>query len=279
MVENCRSRPSSAMEAHAPSRIGQETFQSAVTGWRVWRWLARRHEHMTWVVDTAIHRAVTTWAAWWTAAFEPPRWSLVRKMAAQVQDADGLQTCDGLTTAECSRCCRGCVWPCRRWTGRTSRLAERTERRRTRPSVCGAAASMLFSRWHGCHPMLRRVVPWCDRIVTWWCFPVQPNKLIDRPQLNLFTLCIMLHLKDTICRIWNRPLYRVAMPTCTGLRHCCNSSSLNHWRYCNFKFSIMVVCHLGCCKKFKFLCALAVQSGPGVILPRPHPLGAYGAST
>jgi len=39
LAVNCRARPSSAVEAPALSCIGQETFQSAVTGWRVWQWL------------------------------------------------------------------------------------------------------------------------------------------------------------------------------------------------------------------------------------------------
>jgi len=39
LAVNCRARPSSAVEAPARSCIGQETFQSAVTGWRVWQWL------------------------------------------------------------------------------------------------------------------------------------------------------------------------------------------------------------------------------------------------
>ena len=176
LAENCRARPSSAVEAPAPSCIGQETLQSAMTGWRVWRWLTRGHERMSWFVDTAIHRAVDDLGGMVDSSFRTS--SMV---TGSGQGADGLQTCDDLTTAECSTCCRGCVWPCRQRTGRTSIRAERTDRRRTLPSVCCAAAFVLFARWHECHRMLRRVVPWCDRIVTCWCFSVQPNKLIDRP--------------------------------------------------------------------------------------------------
>jgi len=78
--------------------------------------------YQSWVVDMAVHWVVRTWTTWrTTAAFEPPRWSLVRKMTAQVQGAEGWQMCDGLMTAERSRCCCGCVWPCRRRIGRTSK--------------------------------------------------------------------------------------------------------------------------------------------------------------
>jgi len=56
----CRARPSSAVEATALSCIGQETFQSAVTGWRVWQWLARTRERTTSVTSTAGHRVMTT---------------------------------------------------------------------------------------------------------------------------------------------------------------------------------------------------------------------------
>ena len=39
-------------------------------------------------------------------------------------------------TAVPPRCCPGCAGPCRRRTGRTSRLVACIERRHTRPSAC-----------------------------------------------------------------------------------------------------------------------------------------------
>ena len=104
---NCQARLSSAMKAPGLSCIGPKTFQSAVTGWRVKQWQARTHEHTTWVTSTAGHRAVTTWTACRTTAFELPRWSLAQMRTALVWDDDGQQTCDGLMTAV--HCCRDVV--------------------------------------------------------------------------------------------------------------------------------------------------------------------------
>ena len=77
---------------------------------------------------------------------------------------------------------------------------------------CCAAASVLFARWHGCHRMLRRVVPWCDQIVTCWCFSVQPNKLTDRP------VCLTAGLYDgTAVPVADVVAWLVALrPTCDG---------------------------------------------------------------
>ena len=49
-------------------------------------------------------------------------------------------------TAVPPRCCPGCAGPCRRRTGRTSRLVACIERRHTRPSACCAAVSVPFAR-------------------------------------------------------------------------------------------------------------------------------------
>ena len=48
--------------------------------------------------------------------------SLARMKTAVVRGADGRRTCDGLMTAVPPRCCHGCFSPCRRRTGRTSKL-------------------------------------------------------------------------------------------------------------------------------------------------------------
>jgi len=136
-----------AVEAPALSCIGQETFQSAVTGWQVWQWLAQTRERTTSVAIMAGHRVVTTWTACRTTAFGLPQRSLARMKTAVVRGADGRRTSDGLMTAVQPRCCRGCISPCRRRTGRTSRLVARTGRRRTRPCVCCAIVSVPFARW------------------------------------------------------------------------------------------------------------------------------------
>ena len=152
LAVNCRARLSSAVEAPALSCIGQETFQFAVTGWRVWQWLVRTREHTTSVRSTAEHRVVTTWTACRTTAFRLPQRSLARMKTAVVRGADGRRTYDGLMTVVPPRCCRGCVSPCRRRNGRTSRLVVRTGRRRIRPCVCCATVSVPFARWRGTSP-------------------------------------------------------------------------------------------------------------------------------
>ena len=63
-----------------------------------------------------------TWTACWTTAFGLPQRSLARMKTAVVWGADGRRTCDGLMTAVPPRCCHGCFSPCRRRTGRTSKL-------------------------------------------------------------------------------------------------------------------------------------------------------------
>ena len=77
-------------------------------------------------------------------------------------------------TAVPPRCCLGCAGPCRRRTGRTSRLVACIERRRTRPSACCAAVSVPFARWRA-----HRRTP--RRAQTSGCTHVLLNKPRDRP--------------------------------------------------------------------------------------------------
>ena len=154
LAVNCRARPSSAVEAPALSWIGQESFQSAVTGWRVWQWLVSTCERVTTsVTSTAGHRVVTTWTACRTTAFELPQRSLAR-MKRCWRTANVRRT----ATVVPPRRCRGCTSRCRQRTGRTSRLVARNGRRRTRPRVCCATVSLPFARWREHRRPLRRVL-------------------------------------------------------------------------------------------------------------------------
>jgi len=204
LAVNCRARPSSAVEAPALSYIGQETFQSAVTGWRFWQWLVWTRECTTSVTSTAGHRVVTTWTACRTTAFGLPQRSLVRMKTAVVRGADERRTCEGLMTAVPPRCCRGCVSPCRRRTGSTSRLVARTGRRRTRPCVCCATVSVLFTRWRKHRQPLRRVLTWCDWLVTSGCSHMQLNKPRDKPLcLIVGRLIVHCHNHQPVVNQWS----------------------------------------------------------------------------